>query len=233
MVALGCLFPMIKTFWFNDHKSWLDSLETDFLKVIGSALEQRGKVHVALSGGGTPRPFYVRLNRSSLPWSRIDWWLGDERWVPPTDVQSNERMIRENLGEGHPEFALHFHSWHLSENPDEAAKLYEMRLKEIMGATPAFDLVLLGLGSDGHTASLFPWSSALEETRALAVKNEVMVQKSTRLTFTYPLLNRSREIWFLVDGKEKSEQITRLLHQDETIPAGRIKAQNQKLYWNQ
>ncbi len=222
---------MIETLRFPDEQAWLRALVGDCRGCVDAAIASRGRAHVALSGGSTPKPFYQRLNVEPLPWNRIEWWLGDERWVLPTDPQSNERMVRETLGPGRDEFAEHFHTWHLDDDPSEAARKFEDHLKQQMGDQPVFDLVLLGIGGDGHTASLFPGTAALEEKTRNAVANEVPQMKSTRMTLTFPALNRAREIWFLVSGREKESVIQRILNRDAAFPSARVSATNQKLYW--
>lgn len=222
---------MIHLLQFLDQAEWLDTLERDFIAAAETAISNRGIFHVALSGGSTPKPWYQRLNQISLPWSKIEWWIGDERWVPPTDSSSNEKMIRETLGKDLPEFESHFHSWHLAKEVSEAALLYDKKLKQKLGEKVVFDLVFLGIGPDGHTASLFPHTVALKEKKRFAVENPVPQLNTTRLTFTFPVLEKARAIAFLVQGKEKKEMIEKVIAPNSEFPAGSIHSQNQKLYW--
>lgn len=212
---------------FPTREAWLDALLRDFT----AAAKSRPRFHVALSGGSTPKPFYERLSQSTLPWSQIDWWLGDERWVPPDDPSSNERMIRESLGTVSKEFQSHFHSWHLSTESAEAAALYEQKLRKVIGTPCILDLALQGIGTDGHTASLFPGTEGLQEKIRLAISNIVPQLNTTRLTLTFPMLDQSRQVWFLVSGKEKKEMVDRLLSRDPSIPSSHIQAQDQRIYW--
>lgn len=213
-----------------DSEEWLHRLVPDFQTAVMSAVKARGVAHIALSGGSTPKPFYLRLNRTELPWHKIEWWLGDERTVLPTDDQSNEKMVRANLGLARAYFK--FHSWHTAPDWEQCAVNYGRLLKEKIGQPAVFDVVLLGLGTDGHTASLFPGTPALQETQHNAVLNPVLDQNTTRLTVTYPVLNAARAVWFLVSGVDKAPMVERLQQGDSSIPAGCIQNPNQVIYWN-
>jgi 6-phosphogluconolactonase len=194
---------------------------------IGEALE-RGRAVVSLCGGGTPRPIYEALARKSLPWDRIIWTFGDERCVPPDHAESNYRMAK---------IALFDPAGVLPENvirikgelpPTEAAQECESRLREIAGTDDEIlrhDLVLLGLGGDGHTASLFPGSTALEETKRWVVENHVAKFESWRVTFTYPLINAAREIVFLVGDESKRGVVEEVLSRQGDHPAEGIQPQ--------
>jgi 6-phosphogluconolactonase len=224
---------MIELISFSEESVWLTALLQDFKSLLSDGSRaNKQKFHVALAGGSTPKSFYSALNKEGLEKAGVEWWLGDERWVPPSDSSSNEKMIRETLGEGKPDFDRYFHSWHLALSPDEAAKRYESELQKHLGNPPIFDLILLGLGNDGHTASLFPNTLALDEMACDATANEVTSMKTTRLTFTYPILNRARNIWFLVQGKEKQSMIQRLIDRDASIPSARIASKKQSIYYS-
>jgi 6-phosphogluconolactonase len=218
---------------FNDQKAWLAALADQFRSATQDAITKRTKAHVALSGGSTPKPFYSYLNERGYMRKPICWWLGDERWVPATDALSNEKMIAETLGKDSPDFKRRFQSWHLDPDPKIAAEKFEEKLCEQLGVPPIFDVVLLGVGTDGHTASLFPGTKALEERNAFAVANHVpqMPESSTRLTLTYPTLNAARQIWFLVSGADKEPMVTRLQKGDATIPSANIQNSAQKIFW--
>lgn len=221
----------METHHFSSPELWLNTLLDRFTILSKSALSKRGTFHVALSGGSTPKSLYTALNQQPLPWNQIVWWLGDERWVKPDQADSNEKMIRESLGSGISNFQ--FQSWHSSENPQHAAADYEKRLVAHVGNPPQLDLNLLGMGTDGHTASLFPGTEALHETQKFAVSNVVPQLNTTRVTLTYPTLNSAHETWFLVKGADKSEMVDRLLNRDTTIPSACVTAENQHLYWLQ
>ncbi|MDD4932828.1 MAG: 6-phosphogluconolactonase [Methylacidiphilaceae bacterium] len=214
---------------FREAEAWLNRLTSDFQAMLAERRAPDRTFQVALSGGSTPIPLYRHWAELDLPWERIDWWIGDERWVPVTDPRSNEGMIRSSLGIM-PGARLRLRSWHGAEEPSEAARLYDNALRQTLGDPPVFDLILLGIGADGHTASLFPGSPALEERTAYAVPNPAP-GGVLRMTLTYPCLHAARSIWFLVAGGAKEQIIERLLSGDKTLPAGRIGAIDQRLYW--
>ncbi|VVM08475.1 6-phosphogluconolactonase [Methylacidimicrobium cyclopophantes] len=215
---------------FSEEKAWIDRLTDDFRTLLAGSRSTDRPFHVALSGGSTPTPLYRHWATQEFPWERIDWWIGDERWVPLTDPRSNEAMIRGSLGIGLGG-RLRLRSWHRAEDPEDAANLYDKALREELGSPPVFDLILLGIGEDGHTASLFPGSPALDERAAYAVPNPAPGGGPLRLTLTYPCLNAARSVWFLVAGRAKKEIVQRVLSSDKALPAARIEAADQRLYW--
>jgi 6-phosphogluconolactonase len=214
---------------FETRETWLQALLERFDTLFQQAVQKRGEFHVALSGGSTPKELYSALNRRNLDWSKIVWWLGDERWVKPDHADSNEKMILSSLGGGIPQ--IRFESWHTSDDPAIAAAQYEANLIRQLGSKPSIDLVLLGMGTDGHTASLFPGTAALNESTRLAVSNVVPQLNTTRVTLTFPALKMAGETWFLVKGADKSSMVDRLLQRDQTIPSACVEAENQHLYW--
>jgi 6-phosphogluconolactonase len=222
---------MIKQVQFKDETSWLEALTQGLIQIVSHAVSQRGVAHIALSGGSTPKVVYAWWNQQDLPWKNIHWWLGDERWVPADSDSSNEKMVFESLGKGKEEFKKSFHSWHQASEPVGAALQYEKRLIQRLGSPPAFDLILLGLGTDGHTASLFPGSAELDEMERFAVATREPHLGSTRLTFTYPTLQQARQVWFLVKGNDKKEMVDKLLRSSSEIPAGRVSAADRRLFW--
>ena len=159
-----------------------------------SALGERSEFRIALSGGNTPRPVYEELAKSALPWEHITFTFGDERCVPPDDEKSNYRMARESLftPAGVPERSIVRMRGEI--DPALAAQEYEEQL-DVLAAQKGemiyrHDLILLGLGDDGHTASLFPGTAALEEKARRVVANFVPKLNEWRLTFTFPLIDR-------------------------------------------
>src|SRR5213076_3331365 len=179
----------------------------------------------ALSGGNTPRPIYSEIARigRDLPWERILITFGDERCVPPDDPQSNFRMARENLfvPAAVPEKSIMRMRGEI--DPQIATQEYEDQLNAIASrrGEPIYqhDLILLGLGDDGHTASLFPGTAALDETTRLVAANFVPKLNAWRLTFTYPLINHARHILFLVGASKYPQLIERVLAGDRHFPA--------------
>lgn len=177
-----------------------------------AAGKPRGRFRVALAGGLTPAQAYRLLatepRRSTIPWKAIDFFWGDERWVPPDHPDSNYRMVREALLDHIPVPPANVHPMRAGHgNPAAAAAAYERELLATFGAAPGevphFDLVMLGMGADGHTASLFPGTSALAEMERLVAANFVPAQGAWRLTLTYPVLNQAAQVVFLVTGAEK------------------------------
>jgi 6-phosphogluconolactonase len=201
------------------------------------ALAERNEFRIALSGGNTPRPVYSEIARVAhdLPWERILITFGDERCVPPDDAQSNYRMARENLfrpaaipeksimrirGEIDPPIAA-------QEYEDELGLLGTQRGEQIY----RHDLILLGLGDDGHTASLFPGTAALEENIRRVVANFVPKLNAWRLTFTFPLINLARHVCFLANANKHAELIERVLSGDTQYPAARVNPSTGQLTW--
>src|SRR6266403_1059583 len=192
------------------------------------SLAERNQFRIALSGGNTPRPVYRELARTGrdLPWERILITFGDERCVPPDDEQSNYRMARETL----------FLPAHLPDKsiirmrgevePQIAAQEYQdhLDLLATQRGEPIYrhDLILLGLGDDGHTASLFPETAALQENLRRVVANFVPKLKTWRLTFTFPLINHARHVCFLVNASKHSDLIERVLAGDRQFPSSRV-----------
>jgi 6-phosphogluconolactonase len=160
---------------------------------------------LALSGGSTPKALYQALAgpalRSRVPWERVELFFGDERSVPPDHPDSNYRMATGAL----PSEALP--KMHRMEAENGNAEAYQRSIEAIVpsaaSGTPRFDLILLGIGPDGHTASLFPGTEALREVTHLVVMNDVPQMKTRRMTFTYPLINAAARVWVLAAGKEK------------------------------
>ena len=202
-----------------------------------NALADRNEFRIALSGGNTPAPVYARIAAEAhdLPWDRIRFTFGDERCVPPDDPQSNFRMARENLfvPAGVPETSIMRMLGEI--DPKIAAQEYEDQLNAIAAqrgeSIYRHDLILLGLGDDGHTASLFPRTSALEETARRVVANFVPKLNAWRLTFTFPLINHARHILFLVGASKSPQLIERVLAGDQQFPAARVNPSAGEVTW--
>ncbi len=185
---------------------------------------------VCLAGGSTPRRVYELLasaERARFPWDRVHWFFGDERFVPHHHPDSNYRMAREAMFDAAPVPAANVHPIPTAGRPAEAAQRYENELHEYYGAAildpqrPLFDVVLLGLGEDGHTASLFPGTLALQERQHWVV--DVLNPKSEpRITLTYPALESTRALAFLVAGAHKRDILARVWR-GEDLPAARLK----------
>lgn len=211
----------------------------EFASCAEAAIAARGRFCVALSGGNTPRSVNAELAadyKNRLPWDKVYIFFGDERHVPPDDPQSNYRMVRESLLSKVPIPKENVHRI-LAELPAQAAAVqYEMDLRAFFhlpaGSWPRFDLIFLGLGDDGHTASLFPGSAGLEEHRRLVIANSVEKLETERITFTYPVLNHASEIVFLVSGKAKAQALKAVFTSPPgSYPAQAVQPENGKLLW--
>jgi 6-phosphogluconolactonase len=196
------------------------------------AAASRGRFAICLSGGSTPRRLYQLLAespyRDALPWDRIHWFWGDERFVPWDHPDSNYGMVHEALLGRVPAPPSNIHGIPSNGTPADAAAAYERVLKSYYGsesfdpARPLFDVEILGLGPDGHTASLIPGTSVLEE-RHRWVAEVIGGRPEPRITLTYPALESSRHTAFLVVGAEKREILSRALAGDQALPAARIR----------
>jgi 6-phosphogluconolactonase len=172
-------------------------------------------MHLALSGGSTPRRMHELLAESQgIDWSHVHVYWGDERTVGPDHPESNYRMARESLLDRVPVPAENVHRMRGEADPVDAAREYEAVLRSTFGVSPPevprFDINVLGVGADGHTASLFPGTAALDERERWVVANRVPQQEGTRLTLTYPVLNNAALTIFLVSGANKADAVRRI-----------------------
>lgn len=202
-------------------------------------LAQKDFFTVALSGGSTPKILYALLAdanepfREQIPWSKIHFFWSDERHVRPDDAESNYRMAHEAMLSHVPVPESNVHRVH-SENSNaiEAAAEYEETLKQVTGQSlPRLDLILLGLGGDGHTASIFPGSEVLQETTRLVAAPWVEKFNTHRITMTLPLVNNGASVVFLVSGAEKAEIVKEVLHGPKQYPAQYVQPANGELVW--
>jgi 6-phosphogluconolactonase len=214
----------------------------EVIRSATDAVAQRGRFTIALSGGSTPRNLYtlIAANASAtLPWSQMFFFWGDERHVAPDNPDSNYRMAKEALLSKVPVPPANIFPVP-AENPDatQAAEIYEQTLREFFavapGEFPRFDLILLGMGPDGHTASLFPETPALQEKSRLVVANWVEKLGSSRITFTLPLLNAARRVAFLVSGTDKAAALHEVLEGNapaEKYPSRLVQPSEGKVTW--
>jgi 6-phosphogluconolactonase len=214
-----------------------------FIARVQEALREKGTCTVVLAGGSTPRGLYSLLAgdesfRARVRWGKIDFFWGDERQVPPDHPESNFRMANEMLLSKVPVPADHVHRIR-GEEPDarKAAEEYEEVLRSFFrpkpGEIPELDFILLGMGADGHTASLFPGTEALKERRRLVVANWIPGLNAHRVTLTPPLLNNAKYVLFLVTGEEKAETLRKVLEEktNEPLPAGLIRPTQGRCLW--
>lgn len=200
---------------YADKERLAEAAARHFVERARSTISGSGRFAVALAGGSTPQRAYELLateHRDDLDWKGVHVFFGDERGVPPDHEDSNYRMANEALLSGVPVGSVHRMRGELA--PAEAAADYERELRGFFGGPPVFDLVLLGIGEDGHTASLFPRTPALDVTDRLAVENPVEKLGATRITLTVPAINASREVVFLVAGEGKAEALKEILEGD-------------------
>lgn len=212
-----------------------------FVSIATKAIEENKRFTVALSGGSTPKALYERLVSKNLAWNDIFFFFGDERNVLPDDERSNFRMANEAFFRPANILPQNIFRWKTEfADPDLIAKEYESILKETViqdkrsTACPRFDLILLGLGTDGHTASLFPYTKALNEIEKLAAANWVPQLNEMRFTMTLPLINNAANSVFLVSGKEKADVVKRVIEGEcktDEFPAQLVSPSNGTLTW--
>ncbi len=214
----------------------------EVLRAATHAVAERGRFTIALSGGSTPKNMYTLIAANAdaaLPWDRMFFFFGDERHVPPDDPDSNYRMVKESLlSTGAIPSANVFRV--PAENPDAdaVAEVYEQTLRKFFGLAPGefprFDLILLGIGPDGHTASLFPETAALQEKTRLVVANWVEKLNTSRITLTLPVLNHARCVAFLVSGIDKAAALHEVLEGNapgEKYPSKLVQPSEGKVIW--
>lgn len=218
-----------------------------FAQAAGDAINARGTFVVALSGGTTPRSLYAQLAgpryASSVPWPLVQVLWGDERCVAPDHAASNYRMAREALLDHVPIPAANVHRIHGEDDPTAAARAYEQTLRSVLGTpqgpprdTPEarIDLVLLGLGNDGHTASLFPGAPVVTEGELWVVAHRTPIEPPWRVTLTPVIINAAAEILFLVSGAGKAAIVQRVLEgplRPDELPAQLIAPTHGRLHW--
>ena len=213
-----------------------------FVEAAAKALAEFGTFRVALSGGATPQSLYARLAAepflSRVDWGRVQVFWGDERCVPPDHSDSNYRLAQELLLSRVPVRDENvFRMRGEAADPDLAAAEYAGELQTAFGLKrgerPRFDLILLGMGADGHTASLFPHSPALREVTRLAVAVYVEAVKGYRLTLTLPVLNNAAAVLFLVSGSDKAERLRMVLRgkPSHSAPASLVRPERGTLHW--
>jgi 6-phosphogluconolactonase len=207
-----------------------------FTTAATKAAASRGMARVAISGGSTPKAMFALLADPAkpfvkqVPWDKLDLYWVDERCVPPDNVESNYRMTSEALLSKVPLAAERIHRMEGELDPEVAAARYESTIRngfKLEGAeTPTFDLVLLGMGDDGHTASLFPHTEALNDLTHIAIANHVPQKDTWRITLTWPVINQGREVAFLIEGSAKTQVLHDVFlgpYQPDTFPSQLIR----------
>jgi 6-phosphogluconolactonase len=224
----------------NSPADLYEAAAREFTQAAKAAVGARGRFSVALSGGSTPRGLFTLLASTQtpeVPWDRVCFFWGDERHVPPEDRDSNYGMANQALLSLVPVRRENvFRVRGEEKDAAQAARDYERELSDFFslqpGQFPRFDLVLLGMGPDGHTASLFPGSAALQEKNRLVVANWVEALKTDRITLTFPVLNSAAYVLFLVAGADKAPALTRVFEDpDSHLPAQRIQPDKGRCRW--
>ena len=220
---------------FSDIETLSQFAAEKFVKVANQAIAERGRFLVALSGGSTPMKLYARLANAELDWKLVHFFWGDERCVPADDEGNSygqaKKVLFDKIG------TTNIHRVESDLEPAVAAQAYANTLSGFADAPfdfPRFDLVLLGMGDDGHTASLFPGSPVEVTTPTLAVTAHYQDRPANRVTLTQSVFNQAREVWFMVAGKSKAETLKNVLqgeHKPETYPAQRIQPVDGELVW--
>lgn len=235
--------PLTVTYYvYRDAGELARHAARHLVEQAASAVEKRGRARLALSGGSTPKRTFELLAdpaaefRQRMPWEKLEIYWVDERCVPPDDKDSNYRMTREALLDQVPIPAAQVFRMEGELDPEEAAARYESQIRgqfRLEGAElPRFDVVALGMGDDGHTASLFPHTEALDELGRIAVANHVPQKQTWRLTLTWPVLNQARDLFFLIQGEDKAAVLERVFcgdYRPEELPAQLIRPAGREL----
>ncbi len=233
------IYMIIKTKILHDKEA-LGTYAADlFAELSENHIKKKGRFNVALSGGSTPKILYkklVELYGDEIHWSYIDFFWSDERYVPFDHPDSNGGMAYTHLlAPLDIDKGQYFPAPTADDDPHRSAMQYEQTIRRYFNApahTPSFDLIFLGMGDDGHTASLFPGTKALRETRRLVAANWVDKPEAWRITFTYPLLNKAKQVIFLVSGSDKAAIVKDILHEGgRKYPAAFVNPQQGKLLW--
>ncbi len=206
--------------------------------VVEATLARRDVAHVALAGGSTPRAANALLSapprRDALDWSRVVFWFGDERCVPPTDPESNYRMNRETLLAPLKVASSQVHRMRGEDDPSAAAADYDAVLQRELGANPRLDLLLLGMGPDGHTASLFPGTIGAIDKSKHAIAHYVPKLEKWRMTLTPRTINAARNVAITAGGQEKADALHGVLEgpkQTDVYPAQLVHPHDGELFW--
>lgn len=228
---------------FESETALFEGAAEKFVAVANAAVAARGRFTVALSGGSTPRGLYDRLTsdafRNQVEWAKVEWFFGDERPVGPEDPESNYRLANESLFTklGVTDDKVHRIQGE-SERPEAAAAEYQKELARVFGGgdanPPSFDLVLLGMGSDGHTASLFPFTSALNVRKRWVAANDVPQLSTRRYTLTAVVINAATCVLFMVTGVGKAKVLREVLNgraEPKRLPSQMIRPTTGELLW--
>ncbi|CAN5536903.1 6-phosphogluconolactonase [soil metagenome] len=220
-----------------DTPDELERAALDLVQSIVASASAETPVHIVLAGGSTPKRLYEKLAElDGIPWEHVHMWFGDERTVPPDHDDSNFKMCHESLLSSISIPAENIHRMRGEVHPEAAAQSYcdeiASHVPKRPSGMPRFDLVILGLGEDGHTASLFPNTEALDETSAFVVANEVPQEQTVRITMTTPVLDAAEHVLFLATGEAKAEALSAIVSAGKDgPPAGLVRPEPGELHW--
>lgn len=224
---------------FADYEQMTGFAVEKWTALASAAIRHKDCFTVALSGGTTPIGFYQKLSlcNKNVAWDKVHIFLADERFVPFDDEASNYRMIKENLLDriAIPETSIHPISTRESTS-ERSAHWYEEHLRDFFklrrGELPSFDLIMLGIGEDGHIASLFPGTSSVSEKARLAVAVTHEKVSNERISLSLPVINSAKTVIFLVSGTKKAPVVKKILeHNNDNVPAARVRPERGKLYF--
>lgn len=222
---------------YTDKSALVHSLAELFHTIESTSIKERGRFSLALAGGSTPKALYQYLAESDgFHWDKWHIFFGDERTVPSDDEDSNYRMANETLLSKVPIPASQVHRMQGELDPTVAAETYEQVLRDVFGGEdfPHLDVILLGMGDDGHTASLFPHTAAIHESKKWVVAHYVDKLDTWRITLTPPVLNNAHHVIFMVTGDKKADRLNQVLNGDfqpDTLPSQIIKPEHGQLIW--
>jgi 6-phosphogluconolactonase len=225
---------------FPNRESFVAGAADYVTHVAAAAIADRGFCSIVLAGGNTPRPIYERLAETGrvhqIAWEKVHVYFGDERCVPPDDARSNYRMAREALLDRVAIIPEHIHRIRGEDDPALAALAYEQEIQRVFRTlqAPAFDLICLGMGDNGHTASLFPGTAVLREHTRWVAQQYVEVMQTWRVTFTTTLINAARHVAFFVEGGGKAGVLERVIagpFDPDVLPAQLIAPTHGELQW--
>lgn len=228
---------------FSNFKELTRFAAEKFIEIGNDSIEQRGRFSVALAGGSTPKALYQMLAgdefKNNIDWGKVYFFFGDERNVAPENDESNFKMARENLLQPLTIADKNIFRWQTELlDAQKIAENYRQTITEFYELNergfPRFDLILLGMGDDGHTASLFPFSKALSETKEIAAANPVEKLETVRLTLTLPTINNAANVVFLVKGADKAETLREVLEgkrEPQKYPSQSVAPREGNLYW--
>ena len=219
----------------GDAKATYEFCLEHFLKAYNAAVEEKGSFFVALSGGSTPKNIFKLLTSPAhvekVDWTKVHLFWSDERSVPPEDPDSNYKMAMDAGFSSLPIPPEQIHRMVAEKEIEKGAMQYEELLKKTLQGK-GLDYLMLGMGDDGHTASLFPGTKALGETQKLVVANHVPQKKTDRMTFTFTCINQAKEIVIYVVGKNKQEKVQEILSlEDNVYPVQHVGTKEHKALW--